>query len=352
MSSSVHMLAAINVTQPYPTRNFVGMNAGCVPWLGLLATNTTWWYRTDIIEQIRLLFGDHLRNQSNPTITTLSNQTQTKFRYRNGSYLVFRRHNGRSFTRRVDWRSDSIRSVLWPNAHPKNALIWSNHEDSVWLHFFCSFRSVVVSIKSFDGSRWFCSSPCHMSERGIDSDVIKVSFPAHYFVFDVFCRSMEHRWTHSSIPVGAESLPINSDRSGACPSWEITNSHLYRLPIDLCVYSDHLHQFGKNERSWKQCSRRTMQQSTKRFESSMVTLSNVHALASRSSIRVLFQLLQVESFHPFAIAVFVGGTMAHLSTFLPKISRLTFQMKIFVNGCCILSLTCLTLFGCSRSAQS
>ena len=82
-------LEAIQVNQSYPTSNLIGMNAGCVPWLGLLTTDTTWWYRNDIIAQIRLLFGDHLRNQSIPTVTALNNQMPSKFRYKNGSYLRF-----------------------------------------------------------------------------------------------------------------------------------------------------------------------------------------------------------------------------------------------------------------------
>lgn len=85
----VPRLDAVNGTQSYSWRFFVGMNAGCIPWLGLLLTDTTWWYRTDIIEQIRFLFGDHLRNQSNPIITPLSNQTTTRFPYESGSYFVF-----------------------------------------------------------------------------------------------------------------------------------------------------------------------------------------------------------------------------------------------------------------------
>lgn len=82
-------LVEVEGSRPYPSRYFVGMNVGCIPWLGLLLTDTTWWHRTDIIEQIRLLFGDHLRNRSTSIITPLSNQTQTRFRFTNGSQPLF-----------------------------------------------------------------------------------------------------------------------------------------------------------------------------------------------------------------------------------------------------------------------
>ena len=81
--------AVINNTEYFVNRQFNEMYAGCVPWLALLLTDTTWWYHTDTINHIRLTFGDNLRNQSDPIIIPLSNQTQTRFRYKNGSHPPF-----------------------------------------------------------------------------------------------------------------------------------------------------------------------------------------------------------------------------------------------------------------------
>ena len=86
---AVAFLDEVNTIPSYPFRFFVGMNVGCVPWLGLLLADTNWWYRTDIIEQIRLIFGDNLRNQSDLIITPLNNQTETRFRGTNGSHSLF-----------------------------------------------------------------------------------------------------------------------------------------------------------------------------------------------------------------------------------------------------------------------
>ena len=83
------ILDRIDADQSYPLRILVEMNAGCIPWLGLLLTDTTWWYRTDVIEQIRLLLGDPRRNRSEPIIVPLSNQTETRFPFQNGSYPLF-----------------------------------------------------------------------------------------------------------------------------------------------------------------------------------------------------------------------------------------------------------------------
>lgn len=85
----VPFLDAVNGGQMYPFRFFVGMNVGCIPWAGLLSTNVSWWYRTDIIDQIRLLFDEHPHNQSDSIISPLGNQTETRFRYPNGSHRLF-----------------------------------------------------------------------------------------------------------------------------------------------------------------------------------------------------------------------------------------------------------------------
>ena len=83
------LLYEVNSDRFYPHRNFVGMSGGCIPWLGLLVSDTTWWHRTDIIDQIRLLFNDHLRNLPDPIIIPLSNYTQTRFRLTDGSHPLF-----------------------------------------------------------------------------------------------------------------------------------------------------------------------------------------------------------------------------------------------------------------------
>ena len=68
---------------------FPEMSAGCTPWLGLLQSNIYWWFSIDYVERIRQIFTESIYPRSIPNLEPLSNDTETRFRYEDGSYPKF-----------------------------------------------------------------------------------------------------------------------------------------------------------------------------------------------------------------------------------------------------------------------
>lgn len=149
----ITILHDVSEVQWYPWRIFVEMKAGCIPWLGLLSANTTWWHQADIVEHIRLIFGDHLRNQPNPIIVPLSNETETRFRYQNGTYPLFEDLIKEALLER--WTGNLTRfDLLYQECAPIECthLIqsqWSRLAASLLLTSICSGLNVVLRWSSF-----------------------------------------------------------------------------------------------------------------------------------------------------------------------------------------------------------
>ena len=213
----VSVLSAVSSNETYPERYFVGMNAGCFPWLGILATNINWWYRTDIIEQIRLLFGDHLRNQSDPIITPLSNQTKTRFRY-NGSFPLFRQLLAEALLE--DWDGNLTRfDLFYEQCAPKecNYLIKSERPH---LTAFLLLISICGGLNRI--LRWFTlllilsifyvTHSCHHRRRQGKHLLLVHETCVCNETFRYISRSLEYHRKHASISAAVESVSICSDR--------------------------------------------------------------------------------------------------------------------------------------------
>ena len=78
-----------NTDESVSKKYFVGMNAGCTPWLGLLQSNIDWWFSVHYVERIRQILMENVRNRSIPNLEPLRNDTETRFPCENGSYPVF-----------------------------------------------------------------------------------------------------------------------------------------------------------------------------------------------------------------------------------------------------------------------
>lgn len=70
-------------------RNFVGMNAGCVPWYGVLRSNIGWWYKNASVEQIRQTFTVGAQSELPPSIQALDPHVDSRFRQENELYPDF-----------------------------------------------------------------------------------------------------------------------------------------------------------------------------------------------------------------------------------------------------------------------